>query len=93
MATLSDEQLNNLSKEALILIVSSLQSQLAAVQSQLDSANAMLKDNNHQITLLTEQIRLMNQRHFGRKSEAGLNEIDGPKKSTSSSLRVNYLGS
>jgi len=77
MATLSDEQLNNLSKEALVIIVSSLQSQLASVQSQLDSANAMLKDSNHQITLLTEQIRLLNQRHFGRKSESGLNEIDG----------------
>lgn len=77
MATLSDEQLNNLSKEALVIIVSSLQSQLDSVQAQLDSANAMLKDNNHQITLLTEQIRLINQRHFGRKSEAGLNDMDG----------------
>ena len=77
MATLSDEQLNGLSKEALVFIVSSLQSQLSSVQAQLDSANAMLKDNNRQITLLTEQIRLLNQRHYGRKSEAGLNDTDG----------------
>ena len=77
MATLTNEQLNNLSKEALVIIVSSLQSQLASVQSQLDSANAMLLDNNRQITLLTEQIRIMNQRHFGKKSESDLNEMDG----------------
>ena len=77
MARLTDKQLNDLSKEALVIIVSSLQSQLASMQAQLDAANAMLSDNNHQIELLTEQIRIMNQRHFGRKSEAGLNELDG----------------
>ena len=77
MAMLSDDQLNNLSKEALIIIVSSLQSQLVAVQSQLDTANAMLSDNNRQIELLTEQIRIMNQRHFGKKSERDLNAADG----------------
>lgn len=70
MARLSDNQLNNLSKEALVIIVSSLQPQLASLQAQLDAANAMLSDNNHQIELLTEQIRIMNQRHFGRKSES-----------------------
>ena len=37
----------------------------------------MLKDaNNRQIELLTEQIRLMNQRHFGRHTEAA-SEIEG----------------
>ncbi len=77
MAKLTDEQLKNLNKEALIIIVSALQSQLEAVQSQLDSANAMLSENNKQITLLTEQIRIMNQRHFGKKSESDLNGIDG----------------
>lgn len=74
MIQLSDEQLHNLGKEALIIIVSSLQDQL---QSQLDHANAQLSDTNRQIELLTEQIRIMNQRHFGRKSEANLSEIDG----------------
>ena len=77
MTNLSEEQLKNLNKEALIIIVSALQSQLEALQSQLDSANAMLSENNKQINLLTEQIRIMNQRHFGRKSESDLNSIDG----------------
>ena len=35
MIQLSDEQLNNLDKEALVIIVSSLQDQLLALQSQL----------------------------------------------------------
>lgn len=77
MIRFSDEQLNNLNKEALIILVSSLQEQLDSMQSQLDRANVMLSDNNRQIELLTEQIRIMNQRHFGRKSESSLNEIDG----------------
>ena len=46
MIQLSDEQLNNLGKEALVVIVSSLQNQLLALQSQLDHANAQLSDNN-----------------------------------------------
>lgn len=50
----------------LVIIVSSLQDQLLALQSQLDHANAQLSDNNRQIELLTEQIRIMNQRFFGR---------------------------
>ncbi len=77
MANLSEEQLKSLNKEALILIVSALQSQLEAMQSQLDSANAMLSENNKQINLLTEQIRIMNQRQYGRKSKSDLNDIDG----------------
>ena len=77
MLRLSDDQLKNLNKEALIIIVSSLQDQIDTIQSQLDSANAMLADNNRQIELLTEQIKIMNQRQFGRKSESALNEYDG----------------
>ena len=76
MIQLTDEQLNNLGKEALVILVSSLQDQLASVRDQLDTANAQLADNNRQIELLTEQIRLMNQRHFGRHTEAA-SEIDG----------------
>ena len=49
MIQLSDEQLNNLGKKALVVIVSSLQDQLLALQSQLDHANAQLSDNNRQI--------------------------------------------
>lgn len=77
MIQLSDEQLNNLDKEALVIIVSSLQDQLLALQSQLDHANAQLSDNNRQIELLTEQIRIMNQRFFGRRSESAVSDIDG----------------
>ncbi len=79
---LSEQQLNSLNKEALIILVASLQTQLKAVQgqldatnSQLDKANEQLAQNNKQIELLAEQIRLMNQRHFGRKSESDI--IDG----------------
>ena len=69
MNHLSNEQLNSLNKETLIVIVDSLQSQLEIVQSQLDVVNSQLTENNKQIKLLVEQIRLMNQRQFGRKSE------------------------
>ena len=74
MMILSEEQLNNLNKEALIIIVASLQDQLNSVHAQLDTANAQLADTNRQIELLTEQIRIMNQRQFGRHSESGLIE-------------------
>ena len=91
MIQLSDEQLNNLGKEALIVIVSSLQDQLLALQSQLDHANAQLSDNNRQIELLTEQIRIMNQRFFGRKSEASVSEVDGQISLFDSFNEVEYL--
>lgn len=91
MIQLSDEQLNNLGKEALIVIVSSLQDQLLALQSQLDHANAQLSDNNRQIELLTEQIRIMNQRFFGRKSEVSVSEVDGQISLFDSFNEVEYL--
>ena len=91
MIQLSDEQLHNLGKEALIIIVSSLQDQLHSLQSQLNHANAQLSDTNRQIELLTEQIRIMNQRHFGRKSEANLSEIDGQISLFDSFNEVEYL--
>ena len=62
MNRLTDEQLNNLSKDALVILFSSLQDQLASVQEQLDAANNRLADNNRQIELLVEQIHIMNQR-------------------------------
>ena len=72
---LSEEQLNNLNKEALVIIVASLQDQLSSMQSQLDNtANRQIADTNRQIELLTEQIRIMNQRKFGRQSESNLIE-------------------
>ena len=76
MAELTNEQLNSLSKEALIILVSSLQDQLSVMQEQLSKANASLADNSRQIEFLTQQIMLLNQRHFGRKSEQS-NQIDG----------------
>lgn len=91
MIQLSDEQLHNLGKEALIVIVSSLQDQLLALQSQLDHANAQLSDNNWQIELLTEQIRIINQRFFGRKSETSVSEIDGQLSLFDSFNEVEYL--
>ena len=52
---LSKEELNKMDKNVLITIIGSLQTQLNAISSQLD--------------FLTEQIALMNQRSFGRKTE------------------------
>ena len=77
MIRLSEEQLNHLGKDALVILVASLQEQMASLQMKLDNANANLADNNRQIELLTEQIRLMNQRQFGRKAEANLSDIEG----------------
>ncbi|MCI6165885.1 MAG: IS66 family transposase [Lachnospira sp.] len=74
MLILSEEQLNNLNKEALVIIAVSLQDQMQSLHAQLDKANAQLADTNRQIELLTEQIRIMNQRQFGRHSESGLME-------------------
>lgn len=77
MNRLSNEQLNNLSKNALIVLFSAMQDQLVSMQEQLASANERLADNNRQIELLVEQIRIMNQRQFGRKSESNLAGSDG----------------
>lgn len=54
-STLTDEQLNRMDKHVLITIIKSLQLQLNTITSQLE--------------FLTEQIALMNQRSFGRKTE------------------------
>ena len=77
MPELSEEQLKHLNKDALVIIAASLQDQLRSMAQQLENANVRLDDNNRQIELLTEQIRLMNQRHFGKKAESGLNDMDG----------------
>ena len=52
---LSKEELNKMDKNVLITIIGVLQAQLGAISSQLN--------------FLTEQIALMNQRSFGRKTE------------------------
>jgi len=70
MKILTDEQLNTLDKDALIVMFSALQSQYASMEEKL-------ADNNRQIEILTEQLKLMNQRFFGKKSEAALTEVEG----------------
>ncbi len=77
MFQLTEEQLNSLDKNALIILVASLQEQMQSMNRQLEAANAHLDDNNRQIELLIEQLRLMNQRQFGRKTESNLSQIDG----------------
>ncbi len=52
MVQLSDEQLNNLSKEALTTLFSSLQNQLAAMKDQLDTTNAQLMDQESSLRYL-----------------------------------------
>ena len=76
MIQLSEEQLNNLGKDALVIIASSLQDQLIAVQKQLETANTQLADQSRQLEIFAEQLRIMNQRQFGKRSEA-VSEIDG----------------
>ena len=58
---LTPEQLNGMDKRALIGIITSLQGQLATISTQLN--------------FLTEQIAIMNQRSFGRKTEK-LDQMD-----------------
>lgn len=53
---LTTEQLERMDKKVLITIIVALQGQLASI--------------NQQLSFLTEQIALMNQRSFGRKTEA-----------------------
>lgn len=60
-AQLSPEELNKMNKQVLIAIIGSLQSQLNSISGQLE--------------LLTEQIALMNQRSFGKKTERD-NQLD-----------------
>ena len=55
MTKLSEEQLNNLSKEELVAQAMELQDQYIKLSQRVDD--------------LTEQVMLMNQRQFGRKTE------------------------
>lgn len=50
-----------------------------------------VSDNNRQIELLTEQIRIMNQRFFGRRSEASVSEINGQLSLFDSFNEAEYL--
>lgn len=77
MLKLSEEQLNSLDHDALVIICASLQDRLLSVSEQLDKANLQLEDNNRKIDFLAEQIRIMNQRRFGKASEKDLLGSDG----------------
>ena len=77
MLKLSEEQLNSLNHDALVIIAASLQDHLISVSEQLDKVNAQLADNNQKIDFLAEQIRIMNQRKFGKASEKDLLGYDG----------------
>lgn len=102
MMILSEEQLNNLNKDALVIIVASLQDQLETMRAQLDTANAQLSDTNRQIELLTEQVRIMNQKRFGHQSESNLieeqmtlfdsfNEAEGTMDSTAKEPEISEV--
>ena len=60
LTQLSKEELNQMGKESLITVIIALQGQLTGISKQLD--------------FLSEQIALMNQRSFGRKTEQ-INEM------------------
>ena len=62
MEKMTREQLNNLDKEALITLVLSFQEQLAIMNEQLEK--------------LTEQIKIMSARQFGRSTEKSLSPSD-----------------
>ena len=61
MTKLSEEQLNNLSKEELVAQAMELQDQYINLSQRVD--------------YLTEQIMLMNQRQFGRKTEKNISSV------------------
>lgn len=76
MAYISDEQLNTLDKSAMAIIIRSLQSQLSLLEKTNQKLSAQLSSSEEttqklmaQIEALTAQIRLANQRAFGKKSE------------------------
>lgn len=76
MNYISDEQLNSLDKNSMAIIIHSLQNQLVLLDTtnkklsaQLEASEETSKKLLAQVEALTAQIRLTNQRSFGRKSE------------------------
>ena len=64
MNQLSDTQLNSLNKDALVILVSSMQSQIQSLKDQLDYANAQLADTSNldsriNMTRLVPQFRVL----------------------------------
>ena len=76
MTVLNDDQINSLDKNAMTFIINTLQEQLALLETtnkkliaQLESSEETTRKLMAQVDVLTAQIRLSNQRVFGKKSE------------------------
>ena len=76
MTLLNDDQINSLDKNAMTFIIKTLQEQLALLETtnkkliaQLESSEETTRKLMAQVDVLTAQIRLSNQRVFGKKSE------------------------
>ena len=83
MTFLNEEQLNSLNKESMAMIIKTLQGQIMLLDTtnkklsvQLEAANETTQKLLAQVEALTAQIRLSNQRHFGKSSEKAAT-IDG----------------
>ena len=83
MTFLNEEQLNSLNKESMAMIIKTLQGQIMLLDTtnkklsvQLEAANKTTQKLLAQVEALTAQIRLSNQRHFGKSSEKAAT-IDG----------------
>lgn len=83
MTLLNDDQINSLDKNAMTFIIKTLQGQLALLETtnkklaaQLESSEETTRKLMAQVDALTAQIRLSNQRAFGKKSEKS-DVIDG----------------
>ena len=72
----SNEQLKALNKDALIMLMNAIFDQNEAISSQMDLYKNQLEAANEKLDQLTEQIMLMNQRSFGKKTEKA-DEIAG----------------
>ena len=83
MTFLSEEQIKSLNKESMAMIIKTLQGQIMLLDTtnkklsaQLEAANETTQKLLTQVEALTAQIRLSNQRHFGKSSEKAAT-IDG----------------
>ena len=83
MTFLNEEQINSLDKKSIAMIIKTLQGQIMLLDTtnkklsvQLEAATETTQKLLAQVEALTAQIRLSNQRHFGKSSEKSAT-IDG----------------
>ena len=69
MEKFTREQLNSMDKDALVTL---LLTYMEASQKTIDAQTGQIRELNLKIDNLIEQIALLTQRNFGRKSEANL---------------------